>query len=83
MLSNVSSCHSLSIQCTLFPAFYEVNNNTQLVTRETSPGVFDIPRDPFLDPRAEQNLAAAVVNAFYVANAIHDISVSLACGSVV
>ncbi|EJD55678.1 hypothetical protein AURDEDRAFT_78936 [Auricularia subglabra TFB-10046 SS5] len=40
---------------------------------ESEPGVFDYKFDPTADPKSEVNLAAARVNAWYVANMAHDI----------
>jgi extracellular elastinolytic metalloproteinase len=50
------------------------NTNETAVAVETSPGVFDYPYTNGTDPTSDGNVAAAKVNAFYVLNAIHDIS---------
>lgn len=44
------------------------------VASETSPYVFAYSFNGTADPRVPQNVGAAIVNAFYVVNSIHDIS---------
>ncbi|KAL6898534.1 Fungalysin metallopeptidase domain-containing protein [Trichoderma evansii] len=44
------------------------------VVSETSPGTFAYDLDERDPPSAPQNVGAAIVNAFYVVNSIHDIS---------
>lgn len=49
-------------------------SQTTGVASETSPGTFAFNHDETELPSTPQNVGAAVVNAFYVANSIHDIS---------
>ncbi|KZV62018.1 hypothetical protein PENSPDRAFT_642738 [Peniophora sp. CONT] len=44
------------------------------VAEETSTGSFIYTVDPSQDPTIDENLNAAIVNAFYVVNTVHDIS---------
>ncbi|KAH6589503.1 hypothetical protein BASA50_009996 [Batrachochytrium salamandrivorans] len=60
---------------------YELEGNNALVRIEggmefeaTIKGIFDRPFDPTLPPQAFKNLVAGAINAFYVANTVHDIT---------
>ncbi|KAJ1345179.1 hypothetical protein BSLG_010814 [Batrachochytrium salamandrivorans] len=58
---------------------FELEGNNALVRIEggmefeaTIKGIFDRPFDPTLPPQAFKNLVAGAINAFYVANTVHD-----------